>query len=249
MRDINDVLYFRADISPFLVHMTRSREAEDALPAHDALETILQQRQLICGPTLVSDARFGMYTRDLEPDQKQRFFSAICFTETPLSEVHCLLEIAYRGVDLAPYGLVFLKEPLATLGVSPVLYLNNENADKDSILRALCSLIDEHPCEAAQILPLVSVFGQKIQPPGAPTRPAGRVDFRWEREWRYPYVNGPLQFTETQVFIGLCPHEEISDFETLFPPVGFIDPRRSMKWYATKLIEARQRLDIKFSVV
>jgi hypothetical protein len=75
------------------------------------------------------------------------------------------------------------------------------------------------------------------------------VDFRWEREWRYPYVEGPLTFSAEDVFVGLCSHDEIDIFEGLFPDVEFIDPTRNTKWYATKLVAARQRLDIGFSVV
>ncbi len=53
----------------------------------------------------------------------------------------------------------------------------------------------------------------------------------------------------TDVFIGLCPDAEIARFEQALPGIGFIDPTRNMKWYATKLIQARQRCDIKVSVV
>lgn len=197
----------------------------------------------------MSDARFGMYTSGMSGARKQKLFSAICFTETPLNEVHCLLEIGYRDVALQPYGLVFLKERLACRGVSPVLYFNNKKADKDEVFQALCSLKDTHTGQAEQILPLIAVFGEKIQAPGTAERPTGAVDFRWEREWRYPFANGPLHFTEDDVFVGLCPHDDIGTFEALFSSVGFIDPRRNMKWYATKLIDARQRLDMKFSVV
>jgi hypothetical protein len=96
---------------------------------------------------------------------------------------------------------------------------------------------------------LLSVFGKKICPPGAGAAPAGTIDFRWEREWRYPYSRGPLQFDESDVFVGLCPDDEIVRFKMLMPGVDFIDPRRNMKWYATQLIAARRRLDMKFSVV
>lgn len=119
MRDIDDILHFREDISPFLAHLTRDNQ--QGLTARQALERIIQMRALVCGPTLVSDARFGMHTSDMNDQAKRELFSAICFTETPLSEVHCLLEIAYRMVDLEPYGLVFLKDRLAMKGVSPVL--------------------------------------------------------------------------------------------------------------------------------
>ncbi len=134
-------------------------------------------------------------------------------------------------------------------GVSPVFYVNNENGNMDNIFQALFSLIDSNPDEAAKLLPLFSVFGQKICPPGVDERPSGDIDFRWEREWRYPSINGDLEFDDNDVFIGLCPHDEIPYFEGLYPGTGFIDPLRNMKWYATKLVDARQRLDLKYSVV
>jgi hypothetical protein len=198
------------------VHLTRTVEGGPS--AEGALSAIIEQKQLRCGSTLASDARFGIFTNDMSKEQQQRLFSAICFTETPLAEVHCLLDIAYREIKLAPYGLVFLQERVASRGVSPVLYFNNENADKDRVFQALCSLIynNNYKAETENILPLVSVFGQKIQAPGATARPVGKVDFRWEREWRYPFVNGPFQFTANDVFVGLCPDDQIQQFETLF---------------------------------
>jgi hypothetical protein len=247
MRDIQDILHFREDISPFLVHLTRDKTG--GLTASVLLKHIIASKELIPGASLVSDARFGLRTASLSDEQKKRSFSAICFTETPLNEIHCLLEISSRKVALAPFGLVFMKNALMKLGVSPVLYLNNLNADKDAIIKALCSLRESHPAEAEQLLPLLAIYGQKLQPPGARTRSAGIIDFQWEREWRYPAVGGNLHFAEQDVFVGLCPHDEIAAFERLFPPVGFVDPRRNMKWYATTLIEARQRLDIKYSVL
>ena len=80
-------------------------------------------------------------------------------------------------------------------------------------------------------------------------RPSGCIDFRWEREWRYSSIAGDLEFAEEDVFVGLCPDSEIDFFEGLFRNVGFVDPQRNMKWYAKKLIEARQRFDLKYSVV
>lgn len=249
MREIEDILWFRGDISPFLAHLTRDIEIEGGLTAFRALEKIIQTRTLKCGPTLVSDARYGMYTADMDDDAKSALFSAICFTETPLSEVHCLLEIAYRKVHLAPYGLVFLKDRLASKGVSPVLYINNEKGDKDKLFQALCSLAYAKRDAARKLLPLIAVFGQKIKSPSTQDHQLGMVDFRWEREWRYPFTEGPLDLIEDDIFIGLCPDRDIEHFEALLPSVGFIDPMMNMKWYATKLVKARQRLDIKFSVV
>ncbi|HLG94643.1 MAG TPA: hypothetical protein VI546_07390 [candidate division Zixibacteria bacterium] len=244
MRKIDHILHFRADISSFLVHLTRS--IAGVRSGKEALLSILREKKLICGSTQVSDARFGRYTLDMTDEDRKLFFSAICFTETPLNEIHCLLEIAYRQIDLEPYGLVFLKERLQDCGISPVLYLNNEQGDKDPVIRSLCSLIDTQPEPAAKFLPLLAVFGQKLTAPGALPSSDPKVDFRWEGEWRLPSVNGSLQFDLQDVFIGLCPHDEIDEFEAILPPLKFVDPTRNMKWYATKLIEARQRLDIKF---
>lgn len=100
-------------------------------------------------------------------------------------------------------------------------------------------MVDEH----------FSVFGKKLTPPGAGAPPAGEVDFRWEREWRYPSSRGNFQFGAEDVFICLCPHEEIEEFEGEYPGFSFIDPTRNMKWYASKLIERRQHFDLKHSVV
>jgi hypothetical protein len=246
MRKINDILLFREDISPFLVHLTRT--VSEKLSAKEVLVKIIEERQLQPGDNLVSDARFGMKTYGVKKEDLKKWFGALCFTETPINEIHCLLEIADRQVELQPYGLVFLKSRLQGRSVSPVFYINNECGDMDKAVRALCSISKDHPEEAAEILPLISVFGNRFTPPGG-TFQTKEVDFRWEREWRLPSMHCPLEFTSEDVFVGVCPHSEIDDFEKLFPKVGFIDPTRNMKWYATKLIKARQRLELKDSVV
>lgn len=255
MRAIADILKFRNDISPFLAHLTRKATRWEGLddyrvPAKDVLRTIIEERALRAGKSPFSDARWGIGLYDLTPEQRTQFFGAISFTETPPSEIHCLLEIERRQVNLEPYGLVFLKDRLSERGVSPVIYLNNQRGDQDVCVRALCTLIESDPPAAEKLLPLVSFFGKQLIPAGRTTA-AGTspMDFRWEREWRCPAAAGPLSFSESDVFVGLCPHEEIEEFQALFPPVAFIDPRRTMQWYATSLVNARQRLDLKSSVV
>ncbi len=89
MRAIQDILNFRTDISPFLVHLTKPRARPFPLrdlPAAHILETIVVERRLSPGSSLVSDARFGMYTEDLGEVERQALFSAICFTETPVGD-------------------------------------------------------------------------------------------------------------------------------------------------------------------
>lgn len=257
-RRINDILLFREDISPFLVHLTRDVIEEVSKnnfkvlkTAKTVLEKIISDRQLEIGNPTVSDARYGIeyYNSKLSLEDKKKFFSAICLTETPINEIHCLLEIGYRQINLQPYGLVFLKERLEERGVSPVFYMNNKKDDKDEVIRAMCSLIWSHPNQASELLPLISVFGNKFTTPDGRTKQMGSIDFRWEREWRLPASQSPLSFEECDVFIGLCPHDEIEQMEKLFPGVGFIDPSRNMKWYASKLIDSRKRLELKYSVI
>lgn len=246
MRAVDDILLFREDISPFLAHLTRDLAGTSA---RGRLEAILEDHQLRPGLSSLSDARFGGNTFILDEGQRRRLFAAICFTETPVSEAHCLLEIAARAVNLEPYGLVFVKDRLKARGVCPVVYMNNEDGAMDTVIYALYSLKDTHPAAAERLLPLVAVFGQKVQSPGAAVRPPGRVDFTWEREWRYPAALGPFAFHMDDVFCGFCPHDEIDLFEADHPPLRFIDPRRSMKWYARSLIESRHRVGLANSVV
>ena len=244
MRDVSKVLLFRNDLSPFLVHLTRN--INNRHTDRNNLRSILGERTLKCGTSTISDARFGVLPGQVEPNKS--CFCAISFTETPLGEVHNLLEIEGRSVNLSPYGLVFLKDKLKKKGVSPVVYINNMKGDKDEMIRALCSLIESNTPAAKKILPYIAVFGKKLDPMGG-TPQSGSIDFIWEREWRYASRNNELRFREGDVFIGLCPDDEIDYFKEQFPWLDFIDPRRNMKWYSEKLVDARHRSRLKYSVV
>src|SRR5258708_35500092 len=134
-------------------------------------------------------------------NDKKKYFGAICFTETPLNETHCLLEVSKRQIQLQPYGLVFLKSVAIAQGVEPVLYFNNTQGDKDSAIKALCDLKNNNPDAAAHILPLIAIFGKKLRPPGASIQ-RGEVDFTWEREWRYVPINGYYVFKRNGIFFG-----------------------------------------------
>lgn len=249
-RLIEDILHFRSDIPPFLVHLTRKNETQTA---SEVLKTIFNNRILKASSNQVSDAKYGMLTSDMSENDKKKNFSAICFSETPLNEIHCLLEIVYRSINLEPYGLVFIKENLQSKGVSPVFYLNNYTNDKDEVIQHLCkSFINTN--SGAKILPLFANTGVRLTNPFAQYRQTEKVNFMWEREWRYPSFYGDLTLYDSDIFVGLCPHDEIDEFETLTftlfgKSIGFIDPKRNMKWYATKLINRRKELGMKSEVV
>jgi hypothetical protein len=236
---------------------TRSDELDDlddtgdvldtntVVPARQILSWIIDEQRLIPGDKPMSDARFGR--SGVSMSNQRRYFTAISFTETPLAELNSLLEIAYREINLEPYGLVFPKEQLCLSGVTPAWYVNNDTGDKLDVLRALCSLIDAHADEAAQILPLVAVFGKRLFT--ARARKPQRVDFSWEREWRWPSARGPFKFSRDDVYLGLCPHPEKPVFERRFAPIRFIDPRRPLDEYEAELTESSQRLGLEHTIL
>lgn len=267
MRNINDILQFRTDITPFLTHLTRDCETgNDDKCAKKNLRSILLTKELRAGEIKgksdrISDVRYGGNTSSSSMSQCDAltYFSAVCFTETPLAEIHCLLEIERRNRELQPYGLVFLKRNLYLKGVCPVIHLNNHSvswgegeneAPQDDVTEFLFGMIKENPDIAARLLPLVSIFGNYIKGPHMSERHPGIKDFLWEREWRLPKVWSPLKFSEARdVFIGLCPHEEIEEFESEFPDVKFVDPRCTQKWYADKLIDKCRQHELSYSIV
>lgn len=239
-RKIKDILHFRRDIPPFLVHLTRKNEDKNNL-AKDNLIRILDSKTLIQSQELISDIRFGGDCRHI--NNAHEFLSSICVTETPLESIHCLIDIQGRKVNLESYGIVFLKENLKKENFSPVLYFNNfEKGIVDDILQSLFSITNGQLEVAKKFLPLVSTFGNSV-------KKAGEYDFYWEREWRRPFTYGDFQFDLEKVFCGLCPEEDIGFFEDNYPGLPFVDPIKPPSWYASKLIQRRKELKMEHSVV
>lgn len=232
-------LIYDTDLSPYLVHLTRSRSGRTA---KENLHSIIQGKALLPGVYFgedysESDAKYADLPRKLTPEEEREFFGSISFTETPLRYIRRLFDIKGREKDLTHYGLVFPKEFLIRQGASPVFYINNARGDRKELVGALASLIETHPKEAAQILPLIAVFGKKLK------QPIDYKGFVWEREWRLPIAESMLlQFNEDDVFAGLCPENEIKEFETAFPPIRFIDPRKfNDHWF--KLEPRRRKME------
>jgi hypothetical protein len=124
LRRIDDVLHFRTDTAPFLVHLTRVIQVGRPLMTHSRAFSAPGN----CGRAeSQSDAKYGLPYEQVKelPEELRPYFTAACLTETRTAEIHCLLDIAGRKVNLEPFGLVLLKENLAAKGVSPVIYLNN----------------------------------------------------------------------------------------------------------------------------
>ncbi len=241
MRDINEILVFRNDLSPFLVHLTR--EYDGRSPGQN-LNRILSSRKLKYGNEPMSVARYRYPFGEISLAEMKLYFKAVSFTETPLSEIDSLLEIENRAVNFSPHGLIFLKERCMSKGVAPVFYINNTSGDKDKVVESLCRLTRRDPLAARGILPYVSFFGRKLRPYNR-SRKSGEMDFTWEREWRYASPSGCFEFDESDLFMGLCPHSQIEWFENKFDWLRFIDPRRKLKLYARKIGASKRSAGIR----
>lgn len=203
-------------------------------------DQIIGQNKLKSGNNPISVASYAINRSGISQDQQKKFLNSICFTEAPLPEIHCFFDIGARTMNFEPYGLVFFKDKLKRQGVSPVFYLNNYQDDKSTILQQFCDCITTNTAAAEQILPLLGIMGKMIMPRGG-TRPHDEdISFDWEREWRYPYAKGDLSIKHEDTFIGLCPHNEINEFEEHFEDVFnqkviFIDPMRNIRYYSDKI--------------
>src|SRR5579862_4095481 len=149
---IDDMLSSREDLSPFLVHLTRNYHGKTA---RENLASVIQEKT-IRFEEAVSAARYSFEWKKMSNAVMRKFFTAVCFTETPLTEIHSCIGIEKFEIIFQPYGLAFLKNKCVEKGVSPVLYFNDVRGDKDKVVRALCSLAQLDPSSAAQILPYVS---------------------------------------------------------------------------------------------
>jgi hypothetical protein len=104
----------RADISRFLVHLTRRTQGIDA---EDNLINILMAKTI--------EARnfhclFAPKIKKMELTTllKGRF-KTVCFTETPLDQIHKMTSDNYeRKIRLRPYGIVFWRHELIQRGAT-----------------------------------------------------------------------------------------------------------------------------------
>ena len=222
---IEEVLSGRADYSTFLVHLTR---AQGLKPAREVLHEILEQR---CLAAIRPHCLFGPILNNFDDDDRKHF-NVACFTEAPLHQIGLFIgPIEGRGVELEPYGLVFTKEFIGTKGGNPALYINTYHQDelKNAALDLFGKAHEDgfEDSSITRLLPFVNIFGK--------TATGGTYDFHWEREWR---VVGDVEFTWSDVVVGLCPEGEIEEFADEFPAVPFICPFWGLDRIITHLRES-----------
>jgi hypothetical protein len=211
LKSIDEFLDEKKDYSPFLVHLTKDGE----FPAKDVLDTILSEK------TLKAFKHFCLFSPNLkkQSSELQDKFRVVCFTETPIDQIHVLLtELGGRDFKPKPYGLVFKKEYISKNDGNHVFYVTKKIAKP--LWQLYFPICDEgaaeSPDQVCKLLALVTVC-EKLN------------DWHWEREWR---IVGNFRFKLEDIYCGFCPEEDIEYFELKYQPVKFISPN----WSETKIL-------------
>ena len=115
---IREVLNRRTDLSTFVVHLTRRRDA--TYSAQHALVDIARSGRLEARTPL------GWAKAQDDPnDPAKQSQRVVCFSETPLQHVYSLFqEIRGRAVKLSTYGVAFTRDTARSKGVNPVWYVD-----------------------------------------------------------------------------------------------------------------------------
>lgn len=149
----DDVLALRGDLSPYLIHLTRSGTCllkADAfeglsmdqilkLDARDSLIKIIDEKKL------KARQAFGYFNYKVNVRRPNGTFTnpnsqidrswlkAVCFTETPVDHVHIQCKkILGRSLQFEPYGLAFF-EACVRPRVNPVFYFDSSNTSLKSV--------------------------------------------------------------------------------------------------------------------
>lgn len=218
---LNDILNRRSDLSTFLVHLTRSCDAQTA---HDKLCSIIKSRKIEARGVYGHLSNYISQLRNNGEDHK-----VVCFTETPLEFSYLLVsEIEGRDFHFEPYGIVITKRLGREIGVNPVWYVDI-TPGHDWITKNLDCLRDRYlenqdgEAYLGKLFPFIEHMGN------GPGQEGGYCkEFWWEREWRFIG-----NFEIPRAIICLCPEQEIDEFRTLLKESGVdgncIDPRWSLE--------------------
>lgn len=224
---ITELLNRRTDLSTFVIHFTKKGKAS----ARRNLESILQDGQIKARNPM------GLAKKMDNPKGKTKQTQrVVCFTEVPLEHVYALVaNIEDRRVPLSPYGIGFGKMQMRRKGANPVWYVDITPGHDwltkpvENMRDAADKAGDFHESDIARITPFIETMGTGTKTTGD----TYRVEFWWEREWRYV---GDFAFSVKEVALGLCPEKEIGHFQDLardlagkgrYPP--FIDPGWSLE--------------------
>lgn len=228
----------RADLSQFLIHLTRTGSFQVYEPfrrnpghylfrgggtqtAKSAITSILSEG------TIRARAPFGHFKFQIPVGYQSRgmvpleWLQCVCFSETPISELRSFCRATQQSSRVnqyQKYGIAFAQAFVRSRGGHPLLYFDS---GRDDAVTAINKIGEPSNREATRpLLPLYEPFGPKRSAEGVLQE--GFVDFRWEREWRHV---GDFRFEHAEVAFGLCPANEIDELEhSVHDAFAFIDP-------------------------
>src|SRR5262245_40634731 len=105
-RDIQEVRELRGDLSNYLIHLTRDVAFENGpkkgafLKAKTCLQEILTEN-VIYGCSPVGHFRYKPWY----PNVVDNDLRAVCFTETPIDQIHLFIGIQNKALKFSSYGL------------------------------------------------------------------------------------------------------------------------------------------------
>lgn len=197
----------RADISPFVAHLTKH---SDQMDAAENLVSILKCK---CIEARNPHCLFNhaIENNNFDENLRQRFYT-VCFTETPLSQIRFLSEdIPGRSVHLKPYGLVFRRTDMLDEGGSPALYINaHGTTHRNLLLKRFANDFDDVETYVEAKRKHRPFTNSLISHYALCNIISDRHDFSWEREWRHC---GDFQFKYYQVVAILV--DDVSSFARL----------------------------------
>jgi hypothetical protein len=166
----------REDLSRFLVHLTRGS-------AQKNLISILRQK------TIEARNAHCLFHYEFKPFSSvlTERFNTVCFTETPLPQIHRLTgTIPGRQIELRGYGLVFSKDAMIAEGACPAVYLNARGTELKRYLLS-CFRSDFKGIKSLKQLKKTekNYYASIIQYYSLINIISENYDFAWEREWRY----------------------------------------------------------------
>lgn len=224
-RNIDEVRGLRGDLSTWLVHLTKGNfffqnGTRTHFSPRDCLISILNS-DTIHAVSEVGQFNYKNWYRNIQPGD----LKAVCFTETPVSEIFLFIGIKNKPLKFSSYGLVYDREELTQppAFAAPVLYFSQPNGHQH-FLSQFSKLEQQHYASMKDILYLFDKFGK--------TYVGKDYNFMWEREWR---IKGDFNGARALAKFGLCPESEISFFESQFPELPFIDPFFNPRQIETKL--------------
>lgn len=222
MKSVNrsNVRERREDLSRFIVHLTKDIDP-DMFEEYDGKKTIPARHNLISilRSTRIEARNYHCILNNKMTgisDKKRKELRVVCLTETPLNQLHLLIEnIEGRRVELKPYGLIFHRDFIIQKRGQPAIYLNCYNSNRylrDAANDAIALWKKEgKKNRITRLLPFINVMSEEY-------------DFVWEREWR---VLGDLQFTPKDIVAVILPESKEKDIRTTLARNGIpvISPR------------------------